>query len=237
MAANPYVRAWRVSLRELKPEHIDDGAHPGSESTRYYQPFAGVGKAERSCSTINGCGPDCTSERSKTHVTEALEVLYPWHPWFGGTVYIHEVIERGGERSFRCDLDAKQTARCMEVPAWMFDRAACLRVRHADVPQVEVTALGCLKALLAEVVNRTSATTAVVGARHPFEGRGDADATPQSSITNSSTRSVSSVESSVTRLAMPVGRGAGESDALDSADAQQSQSLRSSRPQRRGRRR
>jgi hypothetical protein len=131
-------------------------------------------------------------------VTEALEVLYPWHPWFGRTVYIHEVIERGGERSFRCDLANSQTARCMDVPAWMFDRAACLRVRLTDTPQVEVTALGCLKALLAEVVNRTSATTAVVGAGHPFEGRGDADATPLSSITNSSTRSVPSVESPVT---------------------------------------
>jgi len=52
--------------RELKPEHIDDGAHPGSESTRYYQPFAGVGKAERSCSTINGCGPDCSRRRSSS---------------------------------------------------------------------------------------------------------------------------------------------------------------------------
>jgi hypothetical protein len=43
--------------------------------------------------------PGCTSERGKTHVTEALEVLYPWHPWFGRTVYIHEVIERGDERA------------------------------------------------------------------------------------------------------------------------------------------
>src|SRR5262249_23531975 len=115
-----------------------------------------------------------------------------------GRVYIHEVIERRGERALRCDLAKSQTARCMDVPAWKFDRAACLRVRLTDTPQVEVTALGCLKALLAEVVNRTSATTAVVGAGHPFEGRGDADATPQSSITNSSTRSVPSVESSVT---------------------------------------
>jgi hypothetical protein len=53
-------------------------------------------------------------------VTEALEVLYPWHPWFGRAVYIHEVIVRGGERSFRCDLAKSQTARCMEVSAWMF---------------------------------------------------------------------------------------------------------------------
>jgi hypothetical protein len=95
----------------------------------------------------------------------------------------------------------------MNVPAWIFDRAACLRVRLIDTPQVEVEALICLKALLAEARNRTSVMAAVVGARHPFENRGAADATPQSFITNSSTRSVPSVESSVTRLAMPVGGG------------------------------
>ena len=91
-------------------------------------------------------------------------------------VYIHEVIERGGELIFRCDLGEKPTARCMNVPAWMFDRAACLRVRRADTPQVELAALICLKALLAEVANRTSTVTTVVGARHSFENRGDADA-------------------------------------------------------------
>ena len=204
---------------------------------RSRRPGARVENPASPCAVIDECGLGCTSERGKTHVTEASGVLYPWHPWFGRTVYIHEVIERGDGRSFRCDLDTKQTARCMNVPAWMFDRAACLQVRLSDAPQVEVEALICLKALLAEVKNRTSAMAAVVGARHPFDGRGDADATPQASITDSSTRSAPSLEFSITRLAMPVGRGAGESDALDSADAQPSQSLRSSRPQRRGRRR
>jgi hypothetical protein len=108
-------------------------------------------------------------------VSETVEVLYPWHPWFGRVVYIHDVIERGSERIFRCNLSEKQTARCMDIPAWMFDRAACLRIRRADTPQVEVTALIGLKALLAEVVNRTFAATRVVGAMHRFENRGDAE--------------------------------------------------------------
>jgi len=175
-------------------------------------------------------GDRITSERRKTHITETGEVLYPWHPWFGRVVYIHEVVERGGERILRCDLSEKQTARCMHIPAWMFDRAACLRIRRADRPQVELTALTCLKALLVGVGDRTSAVTTVVGARHPVENRGDADATPQSSITDRSTRSVPIVEPTVTRLAMPVGRCAGESDALNCADAQQTRGLQSSRP-------
>lgn len=193
-------------------------------------PATGAGRDNRAPGAGGG---GCTSERRKTHVTETGEVLYPWHPWFGRVVYIHDVIERGGERILRCDLSEKPTARCMHIPAWMFDRAACLRIRRADRPQVELAALSCLKALLAEVANRASAVTVVVGARHPFENRGDADATPQSSITNCSTRSVSTVEPSVTRLAMPVGRGAGESDALDCADTQQTRGLQSSRPHRR----
>lgn len=175
----------------------------------------------------------CTSERHKTHVTEAVEVLYPWHSWFGRIVYIHEVIERGGERIFRCDLDERQTARCIHIPAWMFDRVACLRVRRADTPQVELAALICLKALLAEVANRTSAVTAVVGARHRFENRGDADAKPQSTITDRSTQSVPIVEPTVTGLAMPVGRSARERDTPNCADAQQTRGLQSSRPRRR----
>jgi hypothetical protein len=175
----------------------------------------------------------CTSERRKTHVTEFLEVLYPWHPWFGRAVYIHEIIARGGERFFRCELGERPTARCMYVPAWMFDRAACLRLRRADTPQVELAALICLKALLAEIANRECAVAAVVGARHPLESRGDADATLQSSITNCSTQSVPTFETSVTRLAMPVRRCAGEGDALNRADAQQTAGLQSSQPHRR----
>jgi hypothetical protein len=179
--------------------------------------------------TVDGC----TSERNKTHVTEAAEVFYRWHPWVGRLVYIHKIIEHGAEEIFRCGLSEQQTERCMDVPAWMFDRAACLRNRQADTPQVELAALLCLKALLAEVANRECAVAAVVGARHPLESRGDADATPQSSITNCSTRSLRTVEPSVTRLDMPVSRCAGEGDALNRADAQQTPGLQSSQPHRR----
>jgi hypothetical protein len=181
----------------------------------------------------DGSELDCRTERCETHVTEALEVLYPWHPWFGRVVYIHKVIEHGGQRIFRCDPSEKQTARCMDVPAWMFDRAACLRVRRADTPRVELGALICLKALLAELANRASVVAAVVGARHFFESRGDADATSQSSLTNCSTRSVPTAESSITRLAIPVDRCAREGDALNCADALQTPGLQSSQPHRR----
>lgn len=38
-----------------------------------------------------------TSRRRQhnAHVTERRDVLYPWHPWFGMTVHIHQVVEKG----------------------------------------------------------------------------------------------------------------------------------------------
>jgi hypothetical protein len=58
-------------------------------------------------------------------------------------VYIGKVIEHGAEQIFLCGLSEKQTERCMDLPAWIFDRAACLRIRRADTPQVELAALIC----------------------------------------------------------------------------------------------
>jgi len=178
-----------------------------------------------------------TRGHRKTHVTESGEVLYPWHPWFGRVVYFHQLIELGREHILRCDLGEKPTARCTNVPAWMFDRAACLRVRRADTPQVELAALICLKALLAEVANRTSLVAAVVGARHSFENRGDADAAAEPSITNDPTRSVPSLKSATAQLARLAGRSAGESDASHRADAEPARARQSSGTQGRRRRR
>jgi len=93
-------------------------------------------------------------------------VLYPWHPWLGQVIYIHEAAEERGGRVFHCDLENRPNARRLTVPAWMFDRAVCLRVRRAEGPRVELAALVRLRTLLAEVANRASVAGAVIGARH-----------------------------------------------------------------------
>ena len=67
----------------------------------------------------------CTTERQNTHVTDQLEVLYPWYPWFGKSVYIHSVIDKPEASVFRCNLSGRRSDRLLEVPIWMFDRAAC----------------------------------------------------------------------------------------------------------------
>ena len=187
----------------------------------------------------NTSGPDggdsrCTSRIRKTHVTEKMEVLYPWHPWFGRQVYVHAIVERSDAHSFSCAIDSQQTVRCLGVPAWMFDRAACMRTRRAATPQVELAALVRLQTLLAETIERTASASTVVGARHSFANRGDADATPEPSITNRPTGSVPRSLSRSARLALPAGRSAGESDASHRADAEPAAARQSARP--RGRR-
>ena len=178
--------------------------------------------------------PGCTSRIRKTHVTEKMEVLYPWHPWFGRQVYVHAIVERSDARSFSCAIDSQQTARCLGVPAWMFDRAACMRTRRAATPQVELAALVRLQTLLTETIERTASASTVVGARHPFAKQGDADATPEASVSNRPTGSVSHSGAAPARLALPVSRGAGEGDAAARTDAERAAGPPVARP--RGRR-
>jgi len=73
----------------------------------------------------------CTARQHNAHRTEEREVFYPWHPWFGLRVFVHEVVTRASVRVFRCTGPAQETARCHEVPEWMFDRAACCGVAQA----------------------------------------------------------------------------------------------------------
>jgi hypothetical protein len=161
---------------------VEQGDRPRSpQLAQAAGPLAGL--QTRSASALPGWNADerdCTRGRRKTHVTEGAEVLYPWHPWFGRVVHVHEVIERGGEHIFRCDVDEKLSGRCLDVPAWMFDRVACLGVRRVATPQVDLAGLARLKRLFVDAAGQASTPVAVIGARHSFENRGDADAAPQS---------------------------------------------------------
>jgi hypothetical protein len=76
-------------------------------------------------------------------------VLYRHHPWFGRRVGVHEIIYKADDVFFRCTLDGSQADRCLEVPAWMFDRTACPDAEPLTAqPFVSVDALAALSALL-----------------------------------------------------------------------------------------
>src|SRR5215217_4814226 len=121
---------------------------------------AGVGRwLARSC-TDAGAGADspeasaagrnCTTRRRNAHGTEEREVLYPWHPWAGCLVHVHEVIEKTSGAVARCHRSNDPSGCCLEVPLWMFDRVACTTMRTASGPQVDLSAILALTALLAD---------------------------------------------------------------------------------------
>ena len=95
-------------------------------------------------------GADYTRRRDNAHKIEELEVLYQWHPWFGRVVHVHEVIEQRAGGVLRCSPDGDASRRWLELPQWMFDRAACLAIRLAASPRVDTAALITLRTCLAD---------------------------------------------------------------------------------------
>jgi hypothetical protein len=121
----------------------------------------------------------CTTRRLNAHRTAERMLLYPWHPWSGLSVHVHDVTERGNATAFRCSL-AGHAGRCLEVPAWMFEQEACVPVRLASQPRVGVGALSALRRLLTEVsgCRRMGASSLAAEGDFPDQNRGEVHATP-----------------------------------------------------------
>jgi len=90
----------------------------------------------------------CTTARQNTHVIERREVLYRRHPWFGRLVHVHQMIDKPGEAVFRCNLTDCRSDRLLEVPIWMFDRAACAACRRVAMAHVDLDTLTVLVELV-----------------------------------------------------------------------------------------
>ena len=108
--------------------------------------------SRRSTSGLDEAADGCTKRRDNAHKIEELEVLYPWHPWFGRVIHIHEVIEQRAGGVLHCSLDGDASRRWLELPKWMFDRATCLAIRLAVSPRVDTAALIALKACLGDAL-------------------------------------------------------------------------------------
>jgi len=106
----------------------------------------------------------CTTRLENAHGTEFREVLYRWHPWFGLRVAVHETVSRSDGLVFRCTLSGGG-GRQLELPAWMFDRAACRDCFPlVTTPHVSVAALCKLSELVRDAPRRrTSASTTSPG--------------------------------------------------------------------------
>jgi hypothetical protein len=99
----------------------------------------------RPCSEIDESATHYTTRRRNAHGIAEYELLYPWHPWAGCLVHIHEVVEKAGREVFRCSLSGQASGRWLEIPAWMFDRAACAAWRVGAAPYVEIAVLTALR--------------------------------------------------------------------------------------------
>jgi len=137
----------------------------------------------------HAAGQRCTTRRGNAHRTEISgerEVLYRWHPWAGCIVRVHEAVEKVDGTVLRCSRGGGATERWLELPAWMFDRAACLAMRTAPKPRVEFAALAVLQELLSDAIAHSdpslSSNTPVLSpageARNQNRGKDDATANP-----------------------------------------------------------
>jgi hypothetical protein len=154
-------------------------------------------------------------------VTERREVLYPWHPWFGMTVHVHQVVDKGLIGTLRCSVDGATSGRWLELPAWMFDRAICLPISLASLPRVHLAALESLRALLIEL-RQSSPAIAAAGSgaqrnpRHQNRRSADAQPAPRFEKTAASSGPIQSVRQPAGRAAM-ASVAAGDSVGSDGA--------------------
>jgi hypothetical protein len=72
---------------------------------------------------------DCTTRQHKTHITDAVELLYAWHPWASQLVFVHRTVNKTAEAMFHCSLDSTSAGRLLQIPQWMFDAAAMCGIR------------------------------------------------------------------------------------------------------------
>ena len=159
------------------------------------------------CRSLCVDGPYCRTRRQNARVTLHREVLYPWHPWFGLTVHVHEIVEKGASCILRCSVDGSASGRRLELPAWMFDRVVCLSIRVVHSPSVDLTALEKLRNLLIERRQSPSAIVAAVsgaqrGRRHQNRRSADAQPAPRFEETAASSRPIRPFRRATARAAM-----------------------------------
>lgn len=93
-------------------------------------------------------GARCTTRRSHTHNPEIREVLYRWHPLYGRRVGVMQILEKPGTTIYRCSFEGSDDSRTCEIPQWMCDVTVCQSTRAAEIPEVDICALGELRTLL-----------------------------------------------------------------------------------------
>ena len=146
--------AYAVGMWPTRLRCPSEAAYPQSSPPRSCPCRHGMPPWETDCSSPNAGGDDYTKKFENTHRIVRREVLYRFHPWFGRHVFVHEVVNKAAASSvFRCTLDGSEIERHLEMPAWMFDRAASAGDGHFALdPFVSLEALNALSILLNQLL-------------------------------------------------------------------------------------
>ena len=128
------VGMWATLLR--CPSCPQPGRRPRRRRRRTTPPSGSRSRAP------DGDACCCTTQRRNAHRAGVeRELLYPWHPWYGRSLWIHGVLVKSGRVVYRCSLEAQQEAPLLEIPQWMFESTGCCRVHRAENPFVDCVAL------------------------------------------------------------------------------------------------
>src|ERR1700730_3338969 len=176
------ANASRLCVPKIRFCNIDGEGRQGQVVRRRRRGAQSRDGEGRPCSRIDAFGRNCTTRRRNAHGIAESELLYPWHPWAGCLVHIHEVVEKAGGEVFRCSLSGQASGRRLEIPAWMFDRAARAAWRVGAAPYVDIAVLTALATLLQDVTSVSAApsqlrdSSAALGSHDA--NRGDVHAAP-----------------------------------------------------------
>ena len=169
----------------VQPAQPGEGANPGFAS---WTNFARATPLACPWRGLGGFGPHGTNRQCNTHSTELREIDYPWHSWYGRSVLVDGALVKGGCALYRWSPEQNQEARLFEIPQWMFEPSACCRLRRAERPVVDCSALLALKLLLHRT--RSPGRELVVQAEH-HSSPGGVDARTGESTESSTKRIVS----------------------------------------------
>ena len=189
--------------RGSTPSNIHDAVHaaPTSRAQQHPSPVDGGIPVSGRCPIWPadpglqdpGCRAvyrDCTTRQSNTHGSELRKLVYPWHPWAGRDIWICATQIRNDRTIFHCVVDPNSDVPAIEVPQWMFDRAACCRMQSAPSPSVNVEALRELKNSLTAALRGVG--QGVVEAQHcSLSVEGGADARRSEVTTGDTTQTIS----------------------------------------------
>ena len=138
-----------------RPDVRTDDEVPRLAAEQRWTPCLAVALTDSTASPSPGIGASWSGDTTRqlnTHNLGSCEVHYPWHPWYGRTLWVYGTRAGRAQAAARCGLEPTQGSKSLEVPVWVLETTSCATMRLAESPQVDCVALQSLKTLLYDSV-------------------------------------------------------------------------------------